>query len=165
VRWSDVVTKNSLANDAARGEANYYGAKAAFEQKEYDTALEKFRNVALSGQNEQAAESRYRIAQIYFLKGHPDAAEEQCHSANEKNANYPYWVAKSLILLSDIAAGRKDFFNAKAPLEAVIENFQGDDEITKEATEKLNKILALEQQQSRVAPDSTQSIQFINEDH
>ena len=95
-----------------------------------------------------------------------ELAERHCHSANESNANYPYWVAKSLILLSDIAVEKNDLFNAKAPLEAVIENFQGDPTITQEAQQKLDHIRVLEQQQSRIRQDTGQilELQIIEDD-
>lgn len=44
--------------------------------------------------------------------------------ASAKNSAYPYWVAKGLILLSDISMQKNDIFNAKAALEAVQENFR-----------------------------------------
>jgi tetratricopeptide (TPR) repeat protein len=154
MQWSAAIVKNNLSTDAIRSEAYFYGGKAAFDQKQYEEALVRFEQVTALSQNEQAAESRYRVAQIYFFGGQFDIAEEACNSANEKNANYPYWVAKSLILLSDIAVEKKDLFNAKAPLEAVIENFQGDAAITQEAQQKLDRILTLEKQQSKIQQDT-----------
>lgn len=55
--------------------------------------------------------------------------------ASAKNSAYPYWVAKGLILLSDISMQKNDIFNAKAALEAVQENFREDKEILKEVEE------------------------------
>src|SRR5690606_9945493 len=107
--------------------------KVAMEIGDNARALNAFFRVTELLQNVQAAEARFRIAQIHFFNGDLDSAEELCHSANEQNAAYPYWVAKSLILMSDIFLARNDLFNAKAPLEAVIESFEGDTTIRSEA--------------------------------
>jgi tetratricopeptide (TPR) repeat protein len=155
-----VVALSPLASDPIRGEALFYWAKAALENKDFETAQEQFARVITLSQNEQAAEARYRVAWIAYLQGNLDEAVKRCHEANEGNASYPYWIAKSLILLSDISVDKKDLFNAKAPLEAVIENFQGDENILREAQEKLDKILALEKQQSRILQDTTKGLQF-----
>jgi TolA-binding protein len=164
LKSAEMIIAHQLATDAMRGEAHYYAARTSYDQKAYEKALDHFNQVATYGQNEQTAEARYRIAEIYYLRGNASLAEQLCHKANEQNANYPVWVARSLILLSDIALGRQDFFNAKAPLEAVIENFDRDPEILKEARDKLERVLALEKEHSRIQQDNGASIQFQHED-
>jgi hypothetical protein len=123
-----------------------------------------FRKVTAFADNIQAAESRFRIAQIQFFNGALDAAEQSCNDANAQNGNYPYWVAKSLILISDIAVQRQDYFNARAPLEAVIENFQGDETLLAEARQKLDTVIRLEQEHSKVHRDTSKTLEMI-EDH
>ncbi len=59
-------------------------------------------------------------------------------------------MAKSLLLLSDIQFKKNDLLNAKAILEAILENFQGDEEIVREATQKLEMIREAEADQNRV---------------
>ena len=66
-----------------------------------------------------------------------ETAEQLAQESMEANGEYPYWVAKSLILTADILTEKGDYFNAKAALEAVIENFQDDQEILDEANNKL----------------------------
>ncbi|HLF65758.1 MAG TPA: tetratricopeptide repeat protein [Saprospiraceae bacterium] len=160
LQWSDALTKHPLASEMIRAEAYFYGAKAAFEKTDYAEARDRFNEVIKVSQNEQGAEARYRVAQIYYFDKQPDMAERFCHDANEKNANYPYWVAKSLILLSDIAVEKNDLFNAKAPLEAVIENFQGDATILQEAQQKLDTIYVREKQESRILQDTGKVLQL-----
>jgi tetratricopeptide (TPR) repeat protein len=162
--WYPRVTADVATTDAIRAEAFYYGAKSALDQKDYQNALELFRKVTAFADNIQAAESRFRIAQIQFFNGALDAAEQSCNDANAQNGNYPYWVAKSLILISDIAVQRQDYFNARAPLEAVIENFQGDETLLAEARQKLDTVIRLEQEHSKVHRDTSKTLEMI-EDH
>jgi tetratricopeptide (TPR) repeat protein len=162
--WYPRVTSDVSSSDVIRAEAFYYGAKASLDQKEYQTSIELFRKVAALSDNIQAAESRFRIAQIEFFTGKFAAAEQSCNAANAQNGNYPYWVAKSLILISDIAVQRQDYFNARAPLEAVIENFQGDSQLVEEARQKLATVIRLEQEHSKVHRDTSKTLEMI-EDH
>jgi tetratricopeptide (TPR) repeat protein len=163
LQWSQRVAKHPLATDPVRSEAYFYAGKTSLAGKDYPRALEDFAQTARLSQNEQGAEARYRMAEIHYFNAQFDLAEQQCHVANEQNANYPFWVAKSLLLLSDIAVEKNDLFNAKAALEAVIENFQGDSDIVQEARNKLTNILNMEQQQSRILPDTAKSLQFIDD--
>jgi hypothetical protein len=63
-----------------------------------------------------------------------------CINANKESSSFPYWVAKSVILLSDIFAEQNDLFNAKAALEALIENYDGDQELINIAKAKLQRL-------------------------
>lgn len=164
LKWADAVAGNTLATEASRAEAQYYAGHAAMDRKEMDAATERFRRVIALTNNEYAAEARFRLAEIAYAAFDHDLAEQRCHDANAHNANYPYWIAKSLILLSDIAVDKGDLFNAKAPLEAVIENFKGDATITAEAQKKLDRILAMEKQQSRIKREDGTSLDLQIED-
>ena len=50
------------------------------------------------------------------------------------------WVAKSVILLSDILAESGDLTNARASLEALLENYTEDPAIISEARSKLLRL-------------------------
>ena len=90
--------------------------------------------------NNQAAESDIFRLEFISTRKKWDEAEQQCNYANEKkNGNYPYWIAKSLLLLST-SITKDDLLNARAAIEAVLENFTEDKTIVQIANEKLNKI-------------------------
>ena len=133
-----------------KAEAHYCIAKSAYANNDPDEALIHFNSVVEFSNNVRTAEARYTICKIYYDRGQLDLAEQLCFNANKDNTNYPNWVAKGLILLSDIYVGREDLFNAKAPLEALVESFQGDTSILEEARRKLDKILLMEQENSRL---------------
>jgi TolA-binding protein len=108
----------------------------------------------------QAAEARYMMAEILYKQKQIDKAEKQSNLANEKNTAYPYWIAKSLILLSDIYIDKKDLFNGRAALEAVIENFPEDQELQTTAKTKLKAIEELEKQKTRIKTPSNNLMEF-----
>ncbi len=140
VTLSNQVINNSRSTLEQKSLAHFYKARSAQDLKQYDAALESYNFVVRNSANIQTAEARYRIAQIYFVKGDLTTAEDLAQKSAEENNAFPYWVAKSLILLSDVLSAKGDYFNAKAALEAIIENFKDDKEIVAEAQQKLDEI-------------------------
>lgn len=134
------VANNPRATQDQIATANFYLGKMAYDQKDYNSALTSFNQVVALSDNEQTAEARYLIANIYYLRRDLDRAQQLCINNNKDNSAYPYWVAKSVILLSDVLAEKGDLYNAKAVLEALLENYNEDAELVAEARAKLNKI-------------------------
>ncbi|MDF1863781.1 MAG: tetratricopeptide repeat protein [Saprospiraceae bacterium] len=134
------VAQNPSANQEQISTANFYLGKVAFDEKDYNTALSALRKVVKQSDNEQTAEARYLIAYIQYTQRNLETAKEMCINANKESSSFPYWVAKSVILLSDIFAEQNDLFNAKAALEALIENYDGDQELINIAKAKLQRL-------------------------
>ncbi len=149
------VANNPSANQGQIATANFYIGKVAFDKKDYDNALTAFNRVIAQSDNEQTAEARYLVAYIYYLKRNLERAQEICINANKESSAYPYWVAKSVILLSDILAEKGDLYNARAALEALLENYSEDAELVKQAQTKLNALNQQITRSSRLAPDPT----------
>ena len=141
---SDQVFQNPRSSNDQKGKAMYYRGKVALEEKQWDQALNAFNEVSRLSDDERSAEARYQIAKIYYVQKEYELAEELSRESYKESSAYPYWVARSLILLSDILVKQDDIFNAKAALEAVIENFGESEELLDEANQKLEKIKELE---------------------
>jgi hypothetical protein len=94
------------------------------------------------------------------MKGEHEVAAKLSEEAARANVGYPFWVAKSLILLSDIQFNAGDLLNARAVMEAITENFQGDDVIMKEAAAKLERIKQEEENQSRIKPEGGDTLEL-----
>ncbi len=148
-------SKNATKDDQAT--AFYYLAKTHHKENNRDEAFRSYQKVSELSQNNQAAESRYRMAEILYTQGKINEAEKQCNTANEANAAYPYWIAKSLLLLSDIYLDRGDTFNARAATEAVIENFPDDEQLMNEAKAQLQKVGEKEKGKNRIKPQSNET--------
>lgn len=134
------VANNPSASQNQKATANFYMGKIAFDRKEYDNALRYLTEVTNLSDNEQTAEARYLIASVYYQKRNLDRAQELCLEANKESSAYPYWVAKSVLLLSDILVEKGDLYNARAALEALLENYDEDPDIVRTAQEKLTAI-------------------------
>ena len=134
--------------------ARYYVAKVSYKKGLKDQALVAFDEVGKNTNNNQGAESRYMKAKIFYENNELELAEVAINNANEKNSAYASWVAKGLLLLSDIYIKNGDLFNARAATEAVVENFSSDKILLSEANKKLSKIKSLEKKQSRIKTNS-----------
>ncbi|MEP6647642.1 MAG: tetratricopeptide repeat protein, partial [Saprospiraceae bacterium] len=156
------IIAHPKATDDIKALAQYYSATLALAAASYDKAIESYNAVIKINSAELAAESRYQIAFIYEARGEADIAARLSEEAARANVGYPFWVAKSLILLSDIKFSQGDLLNARAILEAILENFQGDDTIMKEANEKLQKVKAQEENKSRIKPIGSDTLEMQN---
>lgn len=154
-KYGSIVSTHPKASAEERSTAHYYVGKTHYRENNLLQAKVSFTSASEKTDNNQAAESRYLIAEILYKEGKKDEAEDQCNTANEANAAYPYWIAKSLLLLSDIYVDRSDLFNARAALEAVIENFPDDKDLITVANDKLKVVEQLEKQKNRIKPTGT----------
>ncbi len=149
-KYGFIVANHDKADREEKAVASYYLGKIYYRDNDLENARLSFIKAADKIDNNQAAESRYLLAEIYFKQKKIDMAEKQCNEANDKNVAYPYWIAKSLLLMSDIYVDKNDLFNARAALEAVIENFEDDNDLLAIAKEKLRAVEELEKQKNRI---------------
>lgn len=140
------VISNNLANNDQKGLAHFYLAKINYDRQRMEAAEIHFEKANAMLSNEYAAQSRYYLAEIAYQNGQLSEAKERCNNANRQNTNYNYWLAKGIILLSDILKDQGDYFNAKAALESLIENYDEDQELLDIAKAKLEYLKTLDQQ-------------------
>src|SRR5258708_19682246 len=101
--------------------------------KEFDYNVANTKTIA-------AAEAKYNIANIEYMKGHYKASQKTCFDLVKELPNYDYWVAKTYILLADDYTGMKDNFQAKATLKSIIDNYKLDANILQTHKDKLGKL-------------------------
>ncbi len=149
------VATNPAANSQQVATAQFYIGKIAMDSKDYASAMESFREVIKLTDDESAAEAHYLIAKIHYLNRDLDKAKDKCMANNTEANDYPYWVARSLLLLADVFAEQNDFFSAKTVLEALIENYENtEDDILPEARRKLEVLNRQLNEGSRLDRDS-----------
>ena len=151
------VSNNSFATQSQKSTASFYLGKIAFDRQDYDNAMSSFEDVIRLSDNEQTAEARYLKAYIYYVRRDLETAQTLLINANKESSAYPYWVAKSVILLSDVLAEKGDLYNARAALEALLENYNQDQELVSIAQNKLNQLNTQINQASRLAPNINNS--------
>jgi TolA-binding protein len=155
-KWTDAVAnardliaqKSSSADDKAL--ANMAIGKSAQIGGEYDVALNAFKQVVAVNKGALAAEARYEIANTWFITNRLADAEKAGFEVINKSGSYDWWVTKAYILLGDIYLKQKDYFNAKATFQSVVDNSLNA-ELKSEAQTKLDKVIQEEGVSSKVS--------------
>ena len=142
-----VTLKGSSSDDKAL--ANMAIAKSYQVNGQYDLAIANYKSVVVLNKAALAAEARYEIANSWFALNKLSDAEKTAFEVINKSGSYDYWVTKSYILLGDIYFRQKDYFNAKATFQSIVDNSIVP-EFKKEAQEKLNRVVDEEGKNSKV---------------
>jgi tetratricopeptide (TPR) repeat protein len=162
--FASKVSKNPKASKSQVANASFYLGKIEFDGENYSAAIPYLEKVSANLDNETAAEARYLTAESYFELKNLDKAEQICINSNKESAGFDYWIARSVILLSDINVERDDLLNARAALEAVIDNYSNDKELVNIAQQKLNALEKKEQSKNRIRSDkSGQNFELQND--
>ena len=115
--------------DDIRNEALSARAKAYMAQRAWDEAQTDLRTLSAEVRTAQGAEAKYLLAQSLFEQGLLDESEAEVMSFTRMSTSQQYWLARALILLSDIYARRGETFQARQYLLALQQNYTlgGDD--------------------------------------
>ena len=112
-------------------------------------AITNFKSVIAVNKAALAAEARYEIANTWFITNRMSDAEKAAFEVINKSGSYDWWVTKAYILLGDIYFKQKDYFNAKATFQSVVENSLNA-QLKTEAQTKLNQVIEEESKSSKV---------------
>jgi tetratricopeptide (TPR) repeat protein len=142
-----VAQKNASADDKAM--ANLVLGRSAQNQTNYSEAIARYKNVVAVNKAAFAAEARYEIANCWFLQNKLPDAEKAAFEVVNKSGSYEEWLTKAYILLGDIYWKLKDYFNAKATFQSVVENTRVL-ELKQDAQGKLDKVIEEEKANSKI---------------
>jgi TolA-binding protein len=154
-KWQDAV-ENAKELTAAKGSsaddktlANMAIAKSYEVSGQYNLAIENYKSVVQLNKAAMAAEARYGIANSLFMLNKLSDAEKAAFETINKSGSYDYWITKAYILLGDIYFKQKDYFNAKATFQSVVDNTI-DAELKNEAQTKLSQVKDEEGRSSKI---------------
>lgn len=154
-KWAE-ASENAKELTAAKGSsaddktlANMVIAKSYQVAGQYNEAINSFKSVVQLNKAALAAEARYEIANCWFLLNKLTESEKAAFETINKSGSYDYWITKAYILLGDIYFKQKDYFNAKATFQSVVENTI-DPELKEEAQVKLSRATEEEGKSSKV---------------
>jgi tetratricopeptide (TPR) repeat protein len=142
-----IAQKGSSSDDKSL--AGMAIGKSAQINGQYDVAITNFKSVIAVNKAALAAEARYEIANTWFSTNRMSDAEKAAFEVINKSGSYDWWVTKAYILLGDIYFKQKDYFNAKATFQSVVENSLNA-QLKTEAQTKLNQVIEEENKSSKV---------------
>jgi len=144
----DLLTQKSISTDD-KALANMAIAKSYQVSGQYDLAIANYKTVVAINKSALAAEARYEIANSWFAVDHFSDAEKAAFETINKSGSYDYWVTKAYILLGDVYFTQKDYFNAKATFQSIVDN-SINAELKGEAQSKLSRVIDEEGKSSKV---------------
>lgn len=142
-----VAAKGSSTDDKAL--ANMAIAKSYEVERKYDQAIAAFKTVVQLNKAALGAEARYGIAYSWFQLNKLADAEKAAVEVINKSGSYDFWLTKAYILLGDIYFKQKDYFNAKATFQSVVDNTI-EPNLKSEAQAKLTQVIDEEAKNSKI---------------
>ena len=155
-KWAEAATSGKelvAANGSSSDDkslANMAIAKSYQVAGQYDLALANFKTVVQINKAALGAEARYEIANCWFALRKLPEAEKAAFETIKTSGSYDYWVTKSYLLLGDIYYEQKDYFNAKATFQSIVDN-SINSELKTEAQTKLTRVTDDESKNSKVS--------------
>lgn len=150
VEYADVVLQNNQLKESDIVEINYMKGRALYRLQEYDAALPLLNKVASAAVSAKAAESKYYTCEIAYKKEQYQASLDSCIKLKNKFSAYEYWIVKTFILMADNYVELDNKFQAKATLESIVVNYDGDEKLKAEAKGKLDDLIERELNKSRL---------------
>ena len=98
------------------------------------------------------------VAKILNEQHNYTASMDTCFKLKDRYSSYEDWVARTFVLIADNYYAQGNAFQAKATLESIIQNYDGDKSIIDDARTKLEKIRTDEMDKSKIiqlAPSDT----------
>lgn len=129
---------------------------------EFDNAKQAFSKIS-DLQREIGAEANYNLAYIDYLQEAYKESTDAVYAYIKKYQNFPYWVTKGFILISDNMVKLNDYFQAKYILKMVLDNNKNN-ELNEIAKNKLLEIEEMEKAQLKQAEVKDENWQIGEED-
>ena len=140
---NQILNDQPLSEDT-KNEALYCRAKANVALRQWKAAQPDLKILAAEVRTAQGAEAKYLLAQSYYELQQPDDAEAQVMAFTQMNTQQQYWLARALVLLSDINRDRGELFQARQYLLVLQQNYTRTDDIRSLIAERLAKLDEME---------------------
>jgi len=159
--YAKQVVSNSLLKQDNRMETQYILGMSSYNIKEYADALTALTFVSKNSTQAIASESKFTIAKIYYEQAKYNEAETTAKEVLKMKPTYDFWIAKSLILQSQIQVAKNDLFQAEQTILSVVEHYPNEEDgIKLEAQAVYNEILQLKSVPKEIVPSGTPEIEI-----
>ncbi len=143
-RYANLILEKGNVSADASNKATLYKGKAAYAQKDYDTAIDEFITTSNAAKDEYGAEAQYLMGDIFYRQAAYNRSIETLIDLSSNYGSYEKWLGKAFLLISDNYVALKEYFQAEGTLNSIIEN-SPDQEIVNKAKAKLIKLKALQE--------------------
>jgi TolA-binding protein len=141
IEMADKVLLSEKLSQEQQRKTRFAKAKALHANDRPMLAIEEYRQVATDVKSAEGAESKFRLAEIYYQRKEIENAEKVITDFADKTTPHQYWMARSFLLWADIFREKSDYFQASQTLQSLIDYYERtDDGILDEAREKKKQI-------------------------
>jgi len=154
-KWDDAVAnaKDLLSQKGIGTDdkvlANMAIARSYKNNNQCEQAITQYRTIISLSKSAYSAEARYEIAHCFYLQNKFADAEKAAFEVINKAGSYEDWITKAYVLLGDVYMKTKDYFNAKATYQSVVDNAKIET-IRQEAVKKLADATEEERKNSKI---------------
>ena len=120
---AEQILSDTPVDEETKAEALYGRAKAYIALNQWSKAQPDLKALSKEVRTAQGAEAKYLLAQSYYERKDYDAAEAQVMEFTQSNTQQQYWLARALVLLSDINRERGELFQARQYLLVLQQNY------------------------------------------
>jgi len=118
---SELLKKENLSQDVAN-KASLYSAKVYVGKGEYEKAIDELLNTVNNAQDINGAEAQYLVGEVFYKQKKYNESLAALFDLKSRFSAYPKWYNKGFLLMSDNYVGQKEYFQAQATLNSIIEN-------------------------------------------
>jgi tetratricopeptide (TPR) repeat protein len=158
--YARLILEKGKVNAGAENKAMLFLGKAAMGRGDFETAKDEFLSTLNTARDENGAEAKYLLGEIFHLTKDYKGCYETLVSLNKDFAEYTDWVGKSYLLMADNYISMGETFQAKGTLKSLVDNFPLQ-AIKDQAKEKLKKLededLKKQKQQEKDTTDNTKN--------
>jgi tetratricopeptide (TPR) repeat protein len=144
INYSRIVISEEKVQENTLIGAQVIIARSYLAMDSLTLALQEFQVTSSATQSEIGAESKYFMARIRYDQGDLNGAEAEVFELVNRVPTYAFWIAKGLILLSDVYVATEDLFQAKATLQSILDNYEGDETVLQEVRAKVAAVEELQ---------------------
>ena len=146
---AEQILSDAPVSEETKAEALYCRAKAYISMGQWTKAQPDLNVLAAEVRTAQGAEAKYLLAQSYYEANDLDAAEAQIMAFTQMNTQQQYWLARALILLSDINRDKGELFQARQYLLVLQQNYTRTDDIRTMIQTRLARLDEMEKPQEK----------------
>lgn len=118
---SELLKKEGLSQDVAN-KASLYAAKVFVGKGEFEKAIDELLNTVNNAQDINGAEAQYLVGEVFYKQKKYNESLAALFELKSRFAAYPKWYNKGFLLMADNYVGQKEYFQAQATLNSIIEN-------------------------------------------
>ena len=157
--YVDYLLENGGQRNDFIVEANLKKGLTYLNLGQFENALLSLEQTTELSKDRNGAEAQYYIGLILHQQEDYINSNEALYAIPEQYGMYAEWLDKGFLLVAENFIAQKEYFQAKATLQSIIDN-SGDPNTVREATERLAWVDTEETKEVNLVPDSLNTVEI-----